>query len=299
VQVGEAVRAVVALARPLAAERRVECEADGTALCARYVLADSQRLQQVLLNLVSDGIKYNRESGRVTLRCDDRPAGRLRITVTDTGVGIPPTLQPRLFTPFDRLGVEADGVEGTGLGLALSKRLVEAMGGAIGFESPAGGGSSFWVDLPETVSPDQRSGLAARALRTRPVDAERRGTILYIEDNPSNLRLLEEILSERSGVRLISAMQGRQGLDLARQHRPDLIFADLHLPDIQGDEVLHEIKRDPALQSTPVVMLSADATPEQIKRLLAAGAREYLTKPLDVAQLLTLIDATLPAGNGS
>ncbi len=135
VQVGEAVRAVVALARPLAAERKVECEADGTALCARYVLADSQRLQQVLLNLLSNGIKYNRESGRVTSRCDDRPAGRLRITVTDTGVGIPSALQPRLFTPFDRLGAEADGVEGTGLGLALSKRLVEAMGGVIGFES--------------------------------------------------------------------------------------------------------------------------------------------------------------------
>jgi CheY-like chemotaxis protein len=201
-------------------------------------------------------------------------------------------VRSRLFTPFDRLGAEAHGIEGTGLGLALSKRLVEAMEGLIGLESAEGRGSTFWVELPESRSPALRAGLGEPTAPGGPAPS-RRGTVLYIEDNPSNLRLIERVLAERPAVQLIAAMQGRLGLALAREHRPDLILVDLHLPDISGEDVLREIEADPELKATPVIIVSADATPRQRTRLLAMGARAYLTKPLDVAELLGLLDATL------
>ena len=169
------------------------------------------------------------------------------------------------------------------------------MGGTIGFDDAEGGGSLFWVELAETMSPDARAGLDASRAPT-PGDATRRGTVLYIEDNPSNLRLVERVLAEQAAIRFIPAMQGRLGLSLAREHRPDLILVDLHLPDISGEDVLREIRSDPLLARTPVIVLSADATPGQVRRMVAAGARAYLTKPLDVRQLLTHIDQALSGG---
>jgi PAS domain S-box-containing protein len=296
VSLGEAITHVVDLTGPLATERGIDVEAAGAVDDDRFVRADAQRLRQVLLNLVSNGIKYNREAGRLVLAVQDVDARRLRITVRDTGPGIPAALQPRLFTPFDRLGAEAQGVEGTGLGLALSKRLVEAMGGALGFESREGDGTTFWVELPSSDAP------RARHVAREPADdadaraAERQGTVLYVEDNPSNLRLVERVLAEHSAFRLISAMQGRLGLTLAREHRPDAILLDLHLPDMSGADLLHELRSDPQLRQTPVIMLSADATPGQIQRLLDAGAQAYLTKPLDVPQLLSALDALRSGG---
>jgi signal transduction histidine kinase/ActR/RegA family two-component response regulator len=289
VQIAEAVSRTLDLARPLAAERRITLRADAARTGPRYVLADTQRLHQVLLNLVANAIKYNRDGGDVTVGCAEAGAGRLRFVVTDTGAGIPPALQARLFTPFDRLGAETGPVEGTGLGLVLAKRLVEAMGGVIGVESVEGRGSTFWLELPEAASPEEN--VRRRAAAPATLAAARGGTVLYIEDNAANVRLVETILAERPAIRFISAMQGRLGLDLARQHRPSVILADLHLPDISGEDVLREVRADPALRDIPVIILSADATPGQISRLLAAGARAYLTKPLDVQELLAKIDA--------
>jgi CheY-like chemotaxis protein len=196
----------------------------------------------------------------------------------------------RLFTPFDRLGAEQGGIEGTGLGLALSKRLVEAMNGALLVESRVGEGTTFIVELAhanapaeDSIAPDPGQNLEMEAPKTR-------GTLLYIEDNLANLRLLERIVSRRPGLTLLSAMQGRRGLELARDHRPGAIILDLHLPDLPGSEVLAHLREDERTRDIPVVILSADATSGQITRLLAQGAHAYLTKPVEVGDVLTLLD---------
>jgi signal transduction histidine kinase/CheY-like chemotaxis protein len=258
-----------------------------------HVLADRQRLQQVLLNLLSNAVKYNRPRGTVTASGEPAGAGRLRISVTDTGEGIAADKLDRLFVPFDRLGAEATGIEGTGLGLALSKSLVEAMGGVLHVQSRPGEGSTFSVELPLVAGPlDAAAPAAARAPAPADLDHPPR-TILYIEDNVSNLRLVESVLGHRPGVRVLSAMQGGVGLELARHHRPDLILLDRHLPDMAGDRVFELLREDPRTRDIPVVMLSADAIPDGARRLLDAGVRAYLTKPLDVRKLLAVVDEHL------
>jgi len=299
VRVGDAVRHVLDLAHPIAAERRIELVAELGEVDDGHVLADSQRLQQVLLNLVSNGIKFNRQGGRLTIGGARAANGRLRLTVADTGPGIPAALQARLFVPFERLHADETGVEGTGLGLTLSKRLVEMMGGEIGVESTEGRGSVFWVRLPEVSAPRPPGEDAAAPVPSEAAHA--RGVVLYVEDNPSNMRLVESVLRLRPGVTLIPTMQGRLALELARRHRPRLVLLDLHLPDVSGEEVLREIRGDADLAATPVVILSADATRGQVARLLASGATDYLTKPFDLQQFLALLDQMLvapPTGDG-
>jgi PAS domain S-box-containing protein len=293
----EVVQSAVDLVRPQAAARRVSLLMAGAEMDSRYVLADRQRLQQVLLNILSNAVKYNRDGGTITVSCDER-ADRVRLTVRDSGYGIAPAMLERLFTPFDRLGAEQTGIEGTGLGLALSKRLVDAMGGALLVESQVGEGTTFGVELPRAenladpiTTADERRNDDAATPKTR-------GSVLYIEDNVANLRLLERILARRPGLTLLSAMQGRRGLELARDHRPGAIILDLHLPDLPGSEVLKHLREDPQTREIPVVILSADATPGQTARLLAQGAHAYLTKPVDVAQLLALIDELLGGSKG-
>jgi PAS domain S-box-containing protein len=285
------------LVRPIAAQRQVQLPGEIPKLCERHVLADQQRLKQVLLNLFSNAIKYNREGGRVGVECAQVEEARLRITVSDTGQGIAPEKLARLFTPFDRLGADQSATEGTGLGLSLSKALMEAMGGSIGVESVPGRGSRFWVELPLAEGPVERYERKDEHLESRLTTATpARHTVLYIEDNLSNLRLVERIFARRSDLQIIPAMQGRLGLELAREHRPDLILLDVHLPDLMGDEVLAEFQRDPELGPIPVVVISADATPKQVKRLLEGGARDYLTKPFDVERLLAAVDEALGSG---
>jgi signal transduction histidine kinase/CheY-like chemotaxis protein len=294
VPVLETLRQALELIRPSASELGVSLAAE-TIDEHLHVLADRQRLQQVLLNLLSNAVKYNRANGRVSVACSAAPGERLRIAVTDTGGGIAADKLARLFTPFDRLGAEASDVEGTGLGLALSKTLVEAMGGAMLVESRPGGGSTFTVELTLVAGPSTVAAGTVERVEPAITDAAspRSRTILYIEDNLSNLRLVEALLRRRPGVRVLSAMQGRVGLELARAHRPDLILLDRHLPDGSGDQVFLDLRADAATRAIPVVILSADATPGGIQRLLEAGVRAYLTKPLDVHALLAVLDDTL------
>jgi len=294
VQIKDVVKEVLDLVRPIASPQNITLSADLSAYGDRYVHADRQRLKQVLLNLLSNAIKFNRRNGLVVLSCEETRNHEMRIVVADTGSGIDEEGLKKIFTPFERLGADRNAVGGSGLGLALSRRMVEAMGGTIGVESTMGAGSRFFFELPlveHAVSLKEVRDAVSRSFPCN--DASHRGTVLYIEDNLANIRLIEEILARYPGVRLLEAMQGKLGLDLARTHAPDWILLDLHLPDMSGEEVLDSLRRDPLTENIPVTVLSADATPSQISRLNAGGAREYLTKPLDVRQLIALLEATL------
>jgi PAS domain S-box-containing protein len=293
------VQEAVALARPLAAQRAITLDDGELPEGEPFVTADRQRLSQVLLNLLSNAVKYNREGGSVRLRCEILPDDRVRVRVTDTGKGVDPAQRDQLFVPFARLGAEHTEVEGTGLGLALSQRLVEAMGGTLVLEESSDEGSTFALDLRLARDPVER--LEGRSPAPLCVGSRIRSpvTLLYVEDNLANLSLVETILSERPGWKTIPALQGRMGTELAREHAPDLVLLDLHLPDVQGDEVLRRLRGDQRTAGIPVVMISADATPRTIDRLIAEGADAYLTKPLDVDEFLAAIDRLLPEPVGA
>jgi PAS domain S-box-containing protein len=296
VSVADVVRETLDLIGPLAATRQIALSADMPTITGRYVHADRQRLKQVLLNLMANAVKYNRDGGRAHIATEPAPGGRLRLVVSDTGLGIPQDKIGRLFTAFDRLGAEGTGVEGTGLGLALCKRLSEAMGGTIGVASTVGTGSMFWIELPVTESPTAALGdgeLALMAKSPGATSGQRPRTILYVEDNLSNLSLVQRILAHRQDIALIPSMQGGLALALARLHRPDLVLLDLHLPDIPGEEVLNQLRQSADCWQIPVVVLSADATPSQIERLMNAGVHAYVTKPLEVKPFMAIVNEVL------
>lgn len=261
------------------------------------VMADRQRLKQVLLNLLSNAIKYNRPGGSVVASSEVGAEGRVVIDVSDTGIGIAPEMIPRLFSPFDRLGLEGTSVGGTGLGLALSRSLTEAMGGEIRVASTTGVGTSFTVVLggvPAGSSAGERTIPAVSHGPDQRLEAQ--GTLVYIEDNLSNLKLVERLLRQRPQVRLVPAMQGRLGLDLAAEHAPKLVLLDRHLPDIDGAEVLSRLRTHPATARSAIYILTADASPGQKERLLAAGATGYLTKPIDIEAFLSVLDSAMGDG---
>lgn len=284
------------LMRPLADERSIKLKNDIPEECNSHVLADLQRLKQVLLNLMSNAIKYNHDGGTVQLTCTEVRNGIIRISLTDTGLGIAEENYERIFEPYERLNADESGIEGSGVGLALSKALVEAMGGILRLDSKLGVGSTFWIELPlmgEIAKQDYvreaNQGIAElpEAGQTEPV------TLLYIEDNIANFRLVEVVLSNRPHIELIAAMEGELGIDLALRQKPDMILLDLHLPGLMGDKVLARLKAHPETQQIPVVIISADATKRQIEKLLVAGAYAYLTKPFNIKELLHTIDAVL------
>jgi PAS domain S-box-containing protein len=257
-----------------------------------HVRADRQRLVQVLLNLLSNAIKYNRPGGYVRLSCARAAAGCWALRVEDSGRGIPADRVDQLFTPFARLGAELTEVEGTGLGLALSQRLCEAMGGALRLESTSPAGSVFRVELGGAESPLRAiEDTNTLALAKAP---HREATLLYVEDNLANLTLVETILLSRPGWRTVPALQGQLGVELAREHLPDLVLLDLHLPDIPGEEVLRRLRADARTAAIPVIVVSADATAGSLERLRQAGADAYLTKPLDVDEFLAVVERFLP-----
>ena len=264
-----------------------------------YVLADRLRLKQVLINLFNNAIKYNKEGGSVTVKTALQPSGepgtsRVRISISDTGTGISPVDFDKLFQPFERLGANKIETEGTGLGLMVVKKLTEAMGGKVGVESVVGTGSTFWIELPqaENIRPDTRqatAGITPGLHVTRQT-----ATILYIEDNLPNLDLIEEIIVEyRPEIRLVTSMYGKETVRLANEYKPGLILLDLDLPDISGLEVLEQLMADADLKAIPVIIISADAMPLQVEKLMKAGAKDYLTKPLDVGYFLKTIDSLI------
>jgi signal transduction histidine kinase len=291
VELHEVVTETADLIRPLAAEREIGIHPPSREDCPWTVHADRQRLKQVLLNLASNAVKYNRHGGEIYLACSATAERRVAIVVRDTGPGIPPDKMERLFMPFDRLGAEQSEVQGTGLGLALSKGLMEAMGGTLDAHSVQGEGTTFTVELALA----EGQAVPEESLPAAPAAEQDAGehVVLYVEDNPSNLRLVERILGQRRGVRLLAAPRGEIVQDLVQRHRPDLILLDLHLPGIDGEEVLRRLQADPRTATVPVVMVSADVTPGQRERLLAAGAVEYLGKPLDVSRFLEVVDGLL------
>jgi PAS domain S-box-containing protein len=284
----------VDLARPMAEHRDVHLSVDaGSCAPGTYVLADRQRLLQVLLNLLSNATKYNTRTGRVDVSVARTEDGRARLSVTDTGPGIRAEDLDRVFEPFDRLGAERSGAEGTGIGLTLSKHLVERMGGEIAVQSTVAVGSTFSVLLPLTAVPDEfEVTVAARSDEPRLGGALR---ILHVEDNLDNLALVEQILARHDEVELIAVTLGGLAVELARRHRPDVILLDLHLPDMSGIDVLGRLQTDPLTTAIPVVVVSADATAERMECFDVAPVAAFLTKPIDVRELLRVIESVTPA----
>ncbi len=290
VPVAEIVEEVSALLRPLAASRSITVTV-GSGLDGRHVRADRQRLGQVLVNILANAIKYNSDGGSVTIDGAAGPDGTLRIEITDTGPGIDNAESIRLFQPFERLG-SAGRVEGTGLGLALSQRLIEAMNGRIGVRSSRGNGATFWLELDVVQAPREGAAPPAPASDLMRADTPPR-TILYIEDTESNIRLVARMLDMRPSVTLVTAVNGTDGIAAAHEHMPDLILLDMHLPDIDGLDVLSALREDSATSSIPIAALSADATQQRIDAALAGGAITYITKPVPVKVFLARVDELL------
>jgi PAS domain S-box-containing protein len=260
-----------------------------------YIKADHTRVKQVLINLLSNAIKYNQSGGSVMVDCELTPSGRVRISVKDSGAGLSPENMAQLFQPFNRLGQETGGEEGTGIGLVVSKRLVELMHGMIGVESTVGTGSLFWIEL--LAEEDPHAGYIKAAINMRPAAPMPAGVrsrlLLYVEDNPANLKLIEQLIARRPEIRLLTAQNGPDGIQLARACMPDAILMDINLPGINGIDAMKILRQDPTTAHIPIVALSANAIPRDIEKGLQAGFFRYLTKPIMVNQFLETLNEVM------
>lgn len=265
-----------------------------------FVKTDKQRLKQVLLNLINNAVKYNRTGGSVTIATkiilnDGKPT-LTRISVTDTGYGIHADNIPKLFNPFERIGAEQTETEGSGLGLAVVKKLIAAMNGRVGVESEFGSGSTFWIELPYSESQLKTINGQELADKKETGATGKTGKVFYIEDNVSNIELVEQILaSERANITLISDRSGNDAVQKSIENKPDLILLDLNLPELHGSDIIKLLQENEETKNIPVVVISADAMPQQLNRLLKGGAKKYLTKPLDVIEFLSVIDSYTPS----
>ena len=263
--------------------------------CPLNVLADRTRLKQILLNLLSNALKYNREQGQVAIECAPHAGGRVRISVRDTGVGLDAEQLALLFQPFNRLGQEGGTEEGSGIGLVVTKRLVELMDGNIGVSSAPGEGSTFWIELRVVDAVP----IPAAAVLPRPdlagalLEHSAPVTLLYVEDNPANLTLVEEIVRYCPQLQLLTATDGRLGVEMARTHLPQLILMDINLPHVNGTDALKLLRADPRTAHIPVIALTANAMPGDVERSMALGFYRYLTKPINLDEFTEAINSTL------
>ncbi len=284
----------VALMRPLAARYAVTLRTEVPESTRPTALGDNQALRQVMLNLIANGVKYNQENGEVVVTVADAQAEIIRVDVADTGRGIPAADLESMFVPFERLGA-ARTVEGTGLGLGISRQLVGAMGGTLEVRSEVGAGTTLSILLTASRATlhVEAGGTVSASTRQQTYGSP---TVLYVEDNVVNIELMQSIFTRlRPGVDLVSTMLGDLAVDLARAHAPQLILLDVNLPDIDGDEVIRRLKSDGRTRSIPVVIVSADAIPSGIDRFIALGALGYITKPIEVGRLLEFVDAATRA----
>ncbi|MGZ8174700.1 hybrid sensor histidine kinase/response regulator [Methylobacter sp.] len=259
-----------------------------------FVRADRIRLKQVLINLLSNAVKYNREHGAIEVKCATTTSGCLRISVKDNGMGLSPEKLAQLFQPFNRLGQENGAVEGTGIGLVVTSRLVDLMEGTIGIKSNVGEGCEFWIELPQADMPQLADEIALTAELSPQADVNRRQRILlYVEDNPANLMLVEQIIEGHPRLSMMSAREGAQGVALARAHLPDVILMDINLPGISGIEAMNILRKDPATKHIPIIALSADAMRHDIEKGLEAGFFRYITKPIKINELMSALDEAL------
>jgi CheY-like chemotaxis protein len=296
--VQEAVALVSVAAREAGVQLRLEPPPPDSGL-GEHVQADHLRLRQVLVNLLSNAIKYNREHGRVSVRWGATPEGdAVQLQVIDTGHGLTAEQQAHLFEPFNRLGAERSSIEGSGIGLVVTQRLVQLMGGSIDVDSQPGVGSRFTITLPSGTAGNTRPSPLADVPGppSMTVDGWRTRTVLYAEDNPMNVELVREVMRLREDCRLLIARSGREAVTLAQRERPDLLLLDMHLGDMTGLDVIRQLRRNPRLAAIPAIALSADAMPAPIAAAERAGFKAYLTKPLNVAELLRRIDEALGIG---
>ena len=262
-----------------------------------HIMADRTRLKQVLINLIFNAVKYNKPGGSVTVECTPSPNAPefIRISIKDTGEGLAPEQVAQLFQPFNRLGQEASQEEGTGIGLVVSKRLIELMHGTIGAESSIGVGSVFWIELGATAARQLTVPEAAHLAVIRPPIPEGTAlrTLLYVEDNPANMELVRQIIERRPDLQLLTAINGTLGIESARAHPPDVILMDINLPGISGIDAMKILRRDPTTAHIPIIALSANAVPRDIARGLEAGFFNYLTKPIKVNEFMAALDLAL------
>ena len=268
-----------------------------------YVKADRTRVKQLIVNLLSNAIKYNRIDGSVEVTCDASVPERVRVSFRDMGQGLSAEQLTRLFQPFNRLGQEAGAEEGTGIGLVVCKRLVELMGGSIGVDSTVGVGSVFWIELiaaqPPHLHLDTRDDASESLVLVATQPASRRRTLLYVEDNPANLLLIERLIARRPDLCLLTATDGKRGIAIACEARPDVILMDINLPGISGVDAMRILANDPSTAKIPVVALSANAMPHDITRGLSAGFFRYLTKPIKVKEFMETLDLALNMGSAA
>jgi len=262
------------------------------------LFTDSTRLIQVLINLMTNAVKYNRKGGTVTLSCEQLPEHMLRINIIDNGIGIPRDQQDSLFQPFERLGHELSQIDGTGIGLSITRQIVEILGGQIGFESVEDKGSTFWVDIPMSIEQAsvQKTVRATDAAKPDEEAARDDGptqTVLYIEDNPDSLHLVEAIVSQFGNIRMLTAENATVGYDLSTSQKPDLILMDINLPGMNGIQALKRLQQTRETRDIPVIAVTSNTMPKDVEAGLKAGFAAYITKPIKVSEFIQTIDQTL------